>query len=204
MGKEGPVHGSSGIAEDTTTQAASTIDTWPEPVKSDEGNGTIDYTVANHTTFIKRNDNNGDWYYAENNITDNLRWQSSKTIYDPCPPGYRVPDGGYNGFWAKAFGKNTSFTDEGGFDSTNKGFNFGSSGKGSVKLSNSASTCWYPAAGKLESDGSMQAVGISGFYWASSIYYGAGLCLHVGKADYISLGAVSYCAAALAVRCLKE
>ena len=50
VGKEGPVHGSSGIAEDTTTQAASTIDTWPEPVKSDEGNETIDYAVANHTT----------------------------------------------------------------------------------------------------------------------------------------------------------
>ena len=82
--------------------------------------------------------------------TDNTRWKSSKTIYDPCPPGYRVPDGGYNGydgFWAKAFGENRNFKDEGGFDSANKGFNFGSSGKGNAKLSNSASTCWYPAAG---------------------------------------------------------
>ena len=108
---------------------------------------------------------------------------------------------------AKQYSKDIigNFKDEGGFDSANKGFNFGSSGKGNAKLSNSASTCWYPAAGtRLESDGSMQAVGISGFYWASSIYYGAGLCLHVGKTDYIRFGTASYCASALAVRCLKE
>ena len=204
-GRKDPFMGASDIAEGTTTQAASTIGTWPEPVVSDEAKGTIDYAVSNPVTFILENENNHDWYYTGSKETDNTRWKSSKTIYDPCPPGYRVPDGGYNGFWAKAFGKNTNFTDEGGFDSTNKGFNFGSSGKGSVKLSNSASTCWYPAAGKrLESDGSMQAVGISGFYWASSIYYGAGLCLRVSKTDYISLGDVSYCAAALAVRCMKE
>ena len=49
-GRKDPFMGASGIAEGTTTQAASTIGTWPEPVKSDEGNGTIDYTVANHTT----------------------------------------------------------------------------------------------------------------------------------------------------------
>lgn len=29
-------------------------------------------------------------------------WQSDKTIYDPCPPGWRVPDGGHDSIWAKA------------------------------------------------------------------------------------------------------
>lgn len=29
-------------------------------------------------------------------------WQSDKTIYDPCPPGWRVPDGGPDGIWADA------------------------------------------------------------------------------------------------------
>ena len=207
-GRKDPFMGASDIAEGATTQAASTIGTWPEPVVSDEAKGTIDYAVSNPVTFILENENNHDWYYTGSKETDNTRWKSSKTIYDPCPSGYRVPDGGYNGydgFWAKAFGENRNFKDEGGFDSANKGFNFGSSGKGNAKLSNSASTCWYPAAGmRLESDGSMQAVGISGFYWASSIYYGAGLCLHVGKTDYIRFGTASYCASALAVRCMKE
>ena len=207
-GRKDPFMGASDIAEGTTTQAASTIGTWPEPVVSDEAKGTIDYAVSNPVTFILENENNHDWYYTGSKETDNTRWKSSKTIYDPCPSGYRVPDGGYNGydgFWAKAFGENRNFKDEGGFDSANKGFNFGSSGKGNAKLSNSASTCWYPAAGmRLESDGSMQAVGISGFYWASSIYYGAGLCLQVGKTDDIRFGTASYCASALAVRCLKE
>ena len=36
------------------------------------------------------------------------------------------------------------------------------------------------------------------------IYYGAGLCLQVGKTDDIRFGTASYCASALAVRCMKE
>lgn len=40
--------------------------------------------------------NNGDWY----NDIDNARWiDDYKTIYDPCPPGYRVPSSASNNFW---------------------------------------------------------------------------------------------------------
>lgn len=57
--------------------------------------------------------------------TDNTRWQSSKTIYDPCHPGYRVPDGGSEGVWSKAFGSSEDFP---AYENKNGGFDLGTSG----------------------------------------------------------------------------
>ena len=141
---------------------------WPSPVKSTASTGTIDYAVSNPVTFITSNGSNTDWYYTGNSSTDNTRWRSSKTIYDPCPAGYRVPDGGDNGIWSKAFGTSSLFSDT-SYDSTNEGINFGSSGKGTNKLSSSVSVCWYPFAGYLSYyDGSLSSVGSDGNYWPCS------------------------------------
>ena len=52
-----------------------------------EGQMTVAETIANPTMMGHFND--GDWLSPE---PDNTLWQSdAKTIYDPCPPGYRVP-----------------------------------------------------------------------------------------------------------------
>jgi hypothetical protein len=64
--------------------------------------GTIDYTIKNPTTWIGGYDVEGetnDWCFEDETGT---RWQSQKTIYDPCPAGWRVPDGGPDGVWAKS------------------------------------------------------------------------------------------------------
>ena len=65
-------------------------------------------------------------------------------MYDPCPPGYRVPDGGTDGIWYKAFGGTNLFYKT--FDSKTIGANFGSSGSGTIKLTEEEN-CWYPACG---------------------------------------------------------
>ena len=165
-GRKDPFLGSSSIS--SNTRAKSTL-SWPSPVKSTASTGTIDYAVSNPVTFITSNGSNTDWYYTGNSSTDNTRWRSSKTIYDPCPAGYRVPDGGDNGIWSKAFGTSSLFSDD-AYDSTNKGINFGSSGKGTNKLSSSVSVCWYPYAGYLSYyDGSLSSVGSDdGNYWSCS------------------------------------
>lgn len=204
-GRKDPFMGSSDIADGTTTQTASTIETWPEPIVSDETKGTIDYAVANPTVFIRKNANNNDWYYAEYGITDDTRWQSSKTIYDPCPPGYRVPDGGYNGVWVKAFGTDISELLDDGYDSANEGFNFGSSGKGTNKLSDSVITCWYSTAGYLyELDGSLSGVGNDGRYWScfpNGIYIDS---MYFDDNGFVYPSNYTSRAAGASVRCLKE
>ena len=145
-------------------KAKSTI-IWPSAVSSDSSNGTIEYATAHPTTFITYNSSNYDWYYTGDSSTDNTRWTTSssdKSIYDPCPAGWRVPDGGSNGVWARALGSSSSFNNSSLWDSTNSGMNF--SGK-----FGSASTIWYPASGyRYYDDGILSHVGFYGFYWSAS------------------------------------
>ena len=171
-GRKDPFLGSSSIHYESMAEAKSTI-TWPSAVSSDSSTGTIAYATANPTTFITYNSSNYDWYYigdpsADNTRTDDTRWTTSgneKSVYDPCPSGWRVPDGGSSGVWSKALGSWLSFTDELLYDSTYEGMNF--SGK-----FGSASTIWYPASGcRYDYDGSLDHVGYLGNYWSASPSY---------------------------------
>ena len=160
-GRKDPFLGSSSIS-DGGFEAKSTI-SWPSTVESDLYNGTIEYAVSHPTTFITYNGNNMDWYYTGDSSTDNTRWTESdrsKSIYDPCPAGWRVPDGGEDGVWAKALGSSYDFFDT--YNDTNEGMNF--SGK-----FGSASTIWYPASGYREDAfGILCFVGYDGGYWSAS------------------------------------
>ena len=159
-GRKDPFLGSSSISEGV--DAKSTI-TRPSGVTTDSSKGTIEYATANPTTFITFNESNYDWYYTGSSSTDNTRWttsESSKSIYDPCPAGWRVPDGGRNGVWSTALG--SSLSDCGTYDSTNEGMNFSG-------MFGSASTIWYPASGyRYNYGGCLNAVGSYGYYWSAS------------------------------------
>ena len=197
-GRKDPFLGSSSISESTI--ASSTI-TWPLAVKSDQSNGTIAYATANPTTFIKNNTKNYDWYYTGSSSTDDTRWtESSKSIYDPCPSGWRVPDGGDNGIWSKALGSSSYFTQSSLYDSTNKGMNF--SGK-----FGSASTIWYPASGyRYRGDGSLGGFGNYdyGYCWSASPYNDSAYHLGFDSSDSVNPSNSSPRAAGFSVRCVKE
>ena len=162
-GRKDPFLGSSSIHYEPMAEAKSTL-TWPSAVTSNSSSGTIAYATANPTTFIECNSRNWDWYYRGSSSTDDTRWttsESNKSIYDPCPAGWRVPDGGSNGVWSKALG--SSYTKP-SYDSTYEGMNF--SGK-----FGSDQTIWYPASGFRDRyDGSLYDVGNYGFYWSASPY----------------------------------
>ncbi|MDY4917189.1 MAG: PL29 family lyase N-terminal domain-containing protein [Candidatus Cryptobacteroides sp.] len=196
-GRKDPFLGSSSISDEIT--AKSTIP-WPSAVSSDSSNGTIDYATANPTTYITYNSKNYDWYYTGNSSTDHTRWTTSssdKSIYDPCPSGWRVPDGGNNGIWSKALGSSSCFEDASLYDSTNKGMNF--SGK-----FGSASTIWYPASGFRDNeDGSLYNVG-GGFYWSASPSSYYAYCLSFFNYGYVSPSREYPRANGFSVRCLQE
>ena len=151
-GRMDPFLGSSSISESVV---AVSTGTWPAAVESNASNGTISYATERPTTFITYNDSNYDWYYTGSSSTDNTRWKSTKTIYDPCPAGWRVLDGGSNGVWAKA-GFLSGFHS---YDSIDKGMLF------DIDFSSPAS--WYSAAGyRYYGDGGLFGVGYYGYYWS--------------------------------------
>ena len=197
-GRKDPFLGSSSISSNIEAKSTGT---WPSAVSSNSTKGTIEYATAYPTTFIKYNISNYDWYYTGSSTTDNTRWTTStttKSIYDPCPSGWRVPDGGDNGIWSKALGSSSSFTQSSLYDSTNEGMNF------SGKLG-SASTIWYPASGSRSYyDGRFNNVGQRGYWWSASpssddIYYLT--CQYNGS---VWPSSKNYRAFGYSVRCLKE
>ena len=148
-GRKDPFMGT--CAKSGTTLAAST-GSW----STVSGSKNLAYAEENPTTYVSSND----WcsqvgaYYA-------FRWQENKkSMYDPCPYGYRVPDGGENGFWATTLAE-TTWSNATKWDSTNRGRHW--------TLADGETTAWYPAVGCRYSDsGALSYVGSDGYYWSAS------------------------------------
>ena len=78
--------------------------------------------------------------------------ESEKGLYDPCPAGYRVPDGGENGFWATV-------------DVEIKSYNYGLTST----LADGVTTAWYPFTGRRQKNGQLIEVGDYGYLYTASI-----------------------------------
>lgn len=81
-----------------------TLDRW-ERVMRNATTGTESYAAAHPTTFIY------DAYHWLYNYETGL-WRRNKSISDPCPPGYVIPDGGQYGVWARASGRTSGVSGE--------------------------------------------------------------------------------------------
>jgi len=74
-------------AGDNATVAGQQVETTPGEGAADESKITVEQAIA-HPTLLGHS-KNGDWLLPP---YDNTLWKDGeKTIYDPCPPGYRVP-----------------------------------------------------------------------------------------------------------------
>ena len=195
-GRKDPFLGSSSISSDS--EAKSTI-TWPDKVRSNSSNGTIAFATINPTTFITYNGSNYDWYYTGSESTDNSRWttsKSEKSIYDPCPDGWRIPDGKSDGVWSKALGSYSSFRRL--YDNSNQGMNF--SGE-----FGDASNIWYPASGyRYHGEGRLNGVGDDGSYWSASTYMFRAYYMSLYDDGYCAPSGDYYRACGFSVRCVQE
>lgn len=117
-------------------------------VAVDRSSGNIPYSIMNPTAFLV---SGGDWISPESDgYGDPTRWSpSEKTKYDPCPPGWRVPD--YK-LWLKAQeGRSAIFAVQ------DNGLSF--------KNYFSDADVWYPFAGCLR-DGNPGDADV-GRYWGA-------------------------------------
>ena len=191
-GRKDPFLGSSSISRRVEAESTGI---WPSAVSSSTSKGTAEYATRNPMTFITAGSSSDwDWHYSSRN---NELWQSSKTINDPCPVGWGVPDGGDNGVWSKACSSPDDFYDY-PYDSTDEGMNF--SGK-----FGSASTIWYPASGfRFHHDGSLYHVGYDGSYWSAAPSSYRACYLYLDRNGNVYPSSSGGRARGRVVRCLQE
>ena len=154
-GRKDPFMGS--CAKEGTTLATST-GSWT----TIESSQTVDYAEENPMTYI--GSASGEWCTGTvaNESDYTKRWmESKKTMYDPCPVGYRVPKGGNDGFWATALGTSSSTSTGTKWDSTNSGRHW--------TLADGMTAAWYPAVGcRSYNSGVLNLVDSNGYYWSAS------------------------------------
>ena len=178
-------------------KASSTL-IWPAPVASDADHGTVEFTVKNPTTFITAdNTTEDDWLFA---ARDNTLWkESEKTMYDPCPVGWKVPAGAADGVWAKAMAATEKL--ELPSEMANYAMNF------SNKLGD-AENIWYPTAGFLHPQTGNPTESTVGRYAAANAigvrareFY---LSMHTNTSTYVYPVESATRACGFSVRCAKE
>ena len=112
-------------------------------------------------------------------MQDNSLWGSTKTIYDPCPAGWRIPEGGYNdgmgeqgledGIWAKA-----EIPSKGNYPFAD--IDYGKNGKVFTSQYCTPNT-WYPAAGSIKATtGELFGLGVDGIYMSSTTFGNSDPC----------------------------
>ena len=153
---------------------------------SNKAASTVESSIRYPTAqFYGTQDTSFDWLKSSNS---NL-WSSEKTIYDPCPSGWRVPDGGESGVWSVSQYRYT-------YHSCQFGGQLDSDG-----------CIFYPYAGRLFQNTYSKEItqsGEYGFYWsctASNSRHSYGLQVNADGMKYLSsldraIGA--------SVRCQKE
>ncbi len=159
-GRKDPFLGSSSISSNTL---AVSTGSW----SSVSTQQTVDYVTANPMTFVWLN---GEWCTGDGAEDSDYtkRWtESTKSMYDPCPVGYRVPEGGENGFWSTALGTSSATSAGTKWDSTNSCRHW--------TLADGTTAAWYPAVGRrYDNGGALDYVGSSGYYWSASPYLSYG------------------------------
>jgi hypothetical protein len=153
----------------------------------------LNYSIANPTTFIKGISNDYDWCYGEDSNVTSILWKTDeKTIYDPCPPGWRVVR---SNVYSIASGTSSKY--EVSYDNVNLGINFsGIYGQDDV--------IWYPASGTISSPTSVSYVGNWGRYWLSNPMGNHALNLLFLNTDEVSHNGGFWRSEGCPVRCVQE
>ena len=170
------------------TEAGSTIK-WPEATQTSETTGTIEYTISHPTEFIcgtgaNISDCYYDWIFDENSPEEH-RWANTKTIYDPCPPGWSVPYNSGETIWKKA-----SFPIMEEYEiQNNKGCLY--------SYIYCGQEAWYPATGgRSYDDGRLHSANINLEWWDAK----RGNLINTRFIE----GYTYNCAHGISVRCYKE
>ena len=157
-----------------------------QSVAKTETTGTIIYSIMHPTSFITSPEYSADWCVGDSESLE-TRWDdNNKTIYDPCPYGWRVPNAQ---IW-DSYSYNTKYDY---FDG--EGLRF--------EIDNSK-YAWYPIVGIISSGSGdwTSQYGYAGYHSGKSDKY-LGFRSWTSSTTYVPSGCYAK-ATGRAVRCQKE
>lgn len=233
FGRKDPLPGANAIVKYPKEGLSNTLQ-WRALSATESSNGFTDatalrYSVKYPLTFIKQGTNGWTSGNKYNPTTYNkeIRWQdpnvqtdAGKSLFDPCPPGYKVSKGGSNATWSDFNAYNSSTnpkptTNINGGTTPPRNFPTWTSTRGGKLqtglhyypgMDDVSSTIFFPASGYLHSgSGGFGLVGSYGLYWSCSplnATYGYSLYFYSGG---VSPSYYYYSrACGFSVRCVQE
>ncbi len=147
----------------------------------------LENSIRNPGVFYYGSASPYDWYIGSNTDQNNTLWGTIKTVYDPCPSGWKVAPLVAFSNWSASSSS---------WDATNLGRIYTST--------TSSTVSWYPAFGYRNSGtGALMEVGTYGFYWSSEVFdtYGSGLRF---SSSAVLPAAGSLRASGFALRCVQD
>jgi hypothetical protein len=139
-------------------------------------------SIQNPATFYYNATAPNDWYSNTTTQNNNL-WSGTKTIYDPCPPGWHFP--AYSG---STFPWNGLTAASGTW---NSGYSWSSIG-------------YYPLGGSRDrSNGNFNNINNKGNYWVATLNGNNAYELEIANGS-VGLGGFFYRASGFSIRCVKN
>lgn len=109
-----------------------------------------------------------DWLTDKAALQNNDLWggkTNAKTVYDPCPEGWRIPAAGNGWGFRTEYKKKGSLNDDGEYDESYPWFQDYDKCIGFRYKPKAGKEYWFPLVGKLDpNNGTLQSVGGSGYY----------------------------------------
>lgn len=109
-----------------------------------------------------------DWLTDKAALQNNDLWggkTNAKTVYDPCPEGWRIPAAGNGWGFRTKYKKKGSLNDDGEYDESYPWFQDYDKCIGFRYKTKAGKEYWFPLVGKLDpNNGTLQSVGGSGYY----------------------------------------
>ena len=175
---------------------------------------TLMYSIKHPITFIWNENVEGDWFATDAAYQNNTLWGAGtyKSVYDPCPTGWRVPPTGTWGDFSRTADVDKPLN--GTFPCYIKGVANEQGKSGDYHQANgrlyqtqsnpNASFAWYPTNGMLGSrNGNLGSVGLSGFVWSAKSMNTGAQNMNFSLTQ-IYLGGLHTLARGFAVRCVQE
>jgi hypothetical protein len=126
-------------------------------VSVDNSTGSIEYAIEHPMTYLYSTSSPFTWIYVSSSESvQSSMWGASKTVYDPCPYGWKVTESN--------LGNNIDVSSgRGSFNSTTGNYELKyKKDKGDV--------AYFPTSGRYSySTGEWIQAGLAGFYWSSTV-----------------------------------